>query len=45
MPPRRANARNANASNAYAAPPVIDLEVSNAKIKNAIQMLAKSITN
>ena len=45
MPPHRANSRNANASNANAAPPVPDQEVSNAEFRNAIQMLAKSMTN
>ena len=45
MPPRRANRRNVNASNANATPLVPDQEVSNVEFRNAIQMLAKSITN
>ena len=40
MPPRRANARNANA-----APPAPDQEVSNVDFRISIQMLAKSMTN
>ncbi|WMV08891.1 hypothetical protein MTR67_002276, partial [Solanum verrucosum] len=45
MPPRRVNARRANAGNANTAPPVPDQQVSNAKFRNAIQMLAQSMAN
>ena len=45
MPPRRANARNANARNENASPPIPHQEVSNAKFRNAIQMLAQNMTN
>ena len=45
MLPRRANARNVNARNANAAPPIPDQEVSNAMFRNAIQMLAYSMTH
>ena len=45
MPPRRANARNVNAINANATPPAPNQEVSNAEFRNAILMLAQSMTN
>ena len=45
MPPCRANVRNENAKNTNAAPLVTDQEVSNAEFRNAIQMLAQSMTN
>ena len=45
MPTRRANARNVNVRNANAAPSVPDQGVSNAEFRNAIQMLAQSMTN
>ena len=45
MPPRRANARNSNSTNANAAPPILDQEVSNAEFRNAIQMLAHGMTH
>ena len=41
MPPLRDKARNVNARNANAAPPVQYQEVSNAEFKNAIQMWLK----
>ena len=41
----RANARNVNVRNANAAPSVPDQGVSNAEFRNAIQMLAQSMTN
>ena len=45
MPPRRAITRNANVKNANATPLVPDQEVSNAELRNAIQMLAQCMTN
>ncbi|TMW86794.1 hypothetical protein EJD97_020878 [Solanum chilense] len=41
MPPRRANARNVNARIPNVAPPILDLEVSNAEFNHAMQILAK----
>ncbi|TMW90784.1 hypothetical protein EJD97_015274 [Solanum chilense] len=45
MPPRKANAMNVNTRNANASPHVPDQEVSNTDFRNAIQMLAQSMTN
>ncbi|XP_015055006.1 uncharacterized protein LOC107001495 [Solanum pennellii] len=45
MPPRRANSRNMSARNENTAHLIPDQEVSNAEIRNAIQMLAQSMTN
>ena len=45
MPPRRANARNSNSTNANAAPPILDQEVSSVEFKNVIQILSQSMTN
>ena len=45
MTPRKANARTGNAINTITAPPVQDQEVSKNEFRNAIQMLAQSMTN
>ena len=45
MPPRKTNARNLNDRNANTVPQVPDQEVSNDELRNAINMLAQSMTN
>ena len=45
MPPHRANSRNAISRNADADPTVPYQEVSNAKFRNTIQMMAQSMAN
>ncbi|XP_015076028.1 uncharacterized protein LOC107020250 [Solanum pennellii] len=45
MPPRKANTRNENSRIANETPPVPDQEVPNIEFRNAIQVLAKSMTN
>ena len=45
MPPRRANTRNSNARNANATHSALDQKVCNAKFRNAIQMMAQTMTN
>ena len=45
MPPHRDSTSNANAKNANAAPPIPYQKVSNVEFRNAIQMLAQSMTN
>ena len=45
MPPHRANARNANTTKVIATPSTRDQEVSDAEFRNAIKILAKSMTN
>ncbi|XP_015054835.1 uncharacterized protein LOC107001209 [Solanum pennellii] len=45
MPPHRANSRNAILRNADADPAVPYQEVSNAKFRNTIQMMAQSVAN
>ena len=45
MPPRRANTRNSNARNANPTLSALDQKVCNAKFRNAIQMMAQTMTN
>ena len=45
MPPRRANYMNVKASNENAAPLVAHQHVSNAELRNDIQMFAQSVSN
>ena len=44
MPPHMDNARNANARNANAAPPIIDQEVSHVEFRNAKHMLNQNMS-
>ena len=45
MSPCRANSTNANTRNKNTTPPLPDQDVSNAKFKSDIQMLAQSVAN